>query len=46
VGCWLLDPDHPPGQFADAVHALGLGEVRFILHRKTQQLQIPVTVLG
>ncbi|PNF22499.1 hypothetical protein B7P43_G14844 [Cryptotermes secundus] len=25
VGCWLLDPDHPPGQFADAVHALSLG---------------------
>lgn len=45
MGCWLLDPDHPPGQFADAVHVFGL-EVSFMLHKEIWQLQIPVTVLG
>jgi hypothetical protein len=30
VGCWLLDPDHPPGQFTDAVCMLGFGKVRYI----------------
>jgi len=30
VGCWLLDPDHPPGHFADAVHAVGVQMVRYV----------------
>jgi hypothetical protein len=30
VGSWLLDPDHPPGQFADALHAMGVQVVRYI----------------
>jgi len=30
VGCWLLDPDHPPGQFADALQAVGVQMVRCV----------------
>jgi hypothetical protein len=30
VGCWLLDPDHPPGQFADALRAVGVQMVRYV----------------